>query len=182
MRHLQSITVALVVLAAAPASAQQSTSFEVEQSTFNSGGHPDAGGTLGSTSFQHTFGAIGAAVAGLAQTSASFRVDGGLVASYPPPGEVVNVRFTDPSTLVWDPERSAGVYNLYLGDVTDPWGPSYGSCLQSGLSLETATVTDTPATGQALFILVTAENVLSEEGTKGTDNVGATRPNPAPCP
>ena len=93
-----------------------------------------------------------------------------------------DLRFTDPSTLEWDPERSTGVYNLYQGDVTDPWDPDYGLCVQSGLGSETATVAGTPSVGQALFILVTAENLLFEEGTKGTDTAGATRPNTMTCP
>ena len=182
MGRLRTILPVLLLAAAAPAWAQHSASFRLEESVFNAGGHPEGAVTPGSASFRLTLGAIGDAVALLDLTSTSYSLDGGFVASYPPPGEVLNVRFIDPSALVWDAEKSTGAYNLYRGDVTDPWAPTYGICMDAGLATETAMVTDVPATGQALFILVTAENLLSEEGTKGSDSVGIPRPNPAPCP
>ena len=182
MGRLRPILPVLLLAAAAPAWAQQSASFKLEESVFNAGGHPEGAVTPGSASFRLTLGAIGDAVALLDPSSASFRLDGGFVASYPPPGEVLNLRFIDPDTLVWDAEKSTGAYNLYQGDVTDPWAPTYGICMEAELAAETAMVIDVPAGGQALFILVTAENLLSEEGTKGSDSVGTPRPNPAPCP
>jgi hypothetical protein len=113
---------------------------------------------------------------------ASYQVSGGFIASYPPPGEVVNVRFTDSTTLVWGAERSVGSYSLYQGSVSSPFDPNYGSCQTTGIATETTTVTATPSAGDAVFLLVTAENRLGEEGTKGPDSAGATRDNTNPCP
>lgn len=166
----------------APASAQQSASYKLEEFSFNSGGHPDGGVTPASASFMLTLGATGDAVAMMSPASASFDVGGGLVASYPPPGEVLGVRFDDEGTLSWDPAGAAGVYNLYRGAVTAPWDPAFGTCVQVGLPSVTAPFAETPPPGEILFVLVTAENLLSEEGTKGAGSGGATRPNLSPCP
>ena len=107
---------------------------------------------------------------------------GGFFDVYPPPLEVPNVRFSDATTLLWDRERSVGVYNLYQGTVGNPFDPSYGTCQLAGIPGETTTLAATPDVGEALFVLLTAENQLGEEGTKGKDSSDSERPNPLPCP
>ena len=92
------------------------------------------------------------------------------------------LRFTDATTLVWDPELSAGSYQLYEGLLTNPFDDTYGTCSQSGITGETTTVTADPAAGQGLFLLVTAENLLGEEGTKGTNSEDSERGTPLAGP
>ena len=106
----------------------------------------------------------------------------GFLAAYPPPGEVLNVSFTDSTSLIWGAERSVGAYNLYQGSVMNPFDPNYGICQQSGITTESATIAATPAPGDAIFVLVTAENRLLEEGTKGPDSAGSQRNNINACP
>ena len=48
----------------------------------------------------------------------------------------------------------------------------YGNCEQQEITGETTTDTDTPPGGDGYFYLVTAENRVDEEGTKGTDGEG----------
>ncbi len=117
-------------------------------------------------------------------SSTSFEMEGGFGSGYPPPGEAENLRFTDATTLVWDPERSRGSYALYQGLVTVPFDTGYGLCEQPppALATETATVTALTGTGDALFFLVTVRNRLAEEGPKGFDHAGVERGNPLPCP
>jgi hypothetical protein len=164
------------------AAAQQSPSHKLQEHTFNSGGHPQGGSSLGSASFRLTLGAIGQGISGIGPSSASFGIDAGFVSTYPPPREVGGVLFTDATTLVWDAERSVGAYNLYQGSVTAPFDPGYGTCQIEGIQSLTTTVPAMPSPGDALFILMTAENRLREEGTKGPDSAGSERDNPSPCP
>ena len=144
--------------------AQQSSSFQLDEHTFNAGGHPQAGTIPASASFQITLDAIGEGVVAAPMTSASFQMEGGFGSAYPPPGEAENLRFTDTTTLIWDPERSRGSYALYQGLVTVPFDTDYGLCEQPPpvLTMETATVTALTGTGDALFFLVTARNRLAE--------------------
>jgi hypothetical protein len=129
-----------------------------------------------------TLDSVGDSVSGGTLSSASYNSSPGFPATYPPPGEVATVTFTDSTTLVWTPEGSTGTYNLYRGLVTDLPG-SYGACkLPANILGETATDTEVPLSGQCYFYLVTAENRLAEEGTKGTDSAGVEHPNPSPCP
>jgi hypothetical protein len=174
--------VLLALFLGGSALAQESASFKLKEHTFNAGGSPQNGLDLASTSFRLTLSAIGDSVTPATLTSASFSVSGGLVGSYPPPGEVTSLRFTDSTTLIWDVEPSIGAYNLYQGTVTTPFDPNYGTCQPPEIITETTTFSATPAVGEALFVLLTAENLLDEEGTKGTDSGAVERPNPAPCP
>ena len=96
---------------------------------------------------------------------------------YPPPGETLNLLFTDAQTLVWDPEKSVGSYILYRGLLSE-LSLSYGNCVQQGIT--TNTTPDTPPPDD-YFYIVTAENRLEEEGTMGEDSTPAERPTP-PCP
>jgi hypothetical protein len=160
--------------------AQTSASYKLTESAFNAGGNPAP--VLTSTSYQVTLDAVGDSVSGGTLSSASFNSSPGFPAAYPPPGEVATVRFTDITTLVWTPEGSTGTYNLYRGLITDLPG-SYGTCkLPANIVGETTTDSDVPSSGQCYFYLVTAENRIAEEGTKGSDSEGNPHPNPSPCP
>ena len=45
-------------------------------------------------------------------SSSNYKIDSGFIASYPPPEEVLNLRFEGKTNFVWDPEKSVGVYNV----------------------------------------------------------------------
>ncbi len=121
-----------------------------------------------SASFQITLDAIGDAAVAKGLTSTSFQLDGGFVTGYPPPGEVLGLQFTHPTTLEWNPEGSVGTYSLYRDLLSSLSALGYGMCLEPFLLAETTTDTDVPTTpGTGFFYLVTAENKLAEAGTKG---------------
>lgn len=174
--------VLLGLVLSSAALAQESANFKLEERVFNAGGHPSAGVVFASGSYRVTLDSIGEGLALRGLTGASFGMDGGFVAPYPPPGEVVNLRFTDGTTLVWDPERSVGDYNVYRALLDTLSGLAYGDCLEPELPGESAIDLDTPPAETGFFYLVTAENRLDEEGSKGFDSTGAERANPAPCP
>ena len=168
-------------LALAPAMAQVSTSYKIEEHTFNAGGRPDDGAIASSAGFRISLDAIGDGVVGGGLTSASYELDGGWVSAYPPPGEVVGLRFESPQFLSWDAEMSVGSYHVYKDSFgTLPGG--YGVCFESGITGTSAQDLSTPLPGQGWFYLVTASNRLAEEGSKGTSHGGTQRTNPSPCP
>ena len=134
--------------------AQESPSFRLNEHAFNAGGQPQDGVVLSSSSFQITLVAVGGTVTAATLSGAHFAADGGFVAYFPPPGEVMNLAFTDAVTLVWDADGSIGDYNLYRGQVTAPFDPGYGSCLVPSITDETATDGTTPEIGNTLFYLV----------------------------
>jgi hypothetical protein len=179
---MKKIMILVMLVAAWPVMAQSSASFKLEEHAFNTGGHPLDGAVFTSTSFKVSLDAIGDAALGSTMSSASFRMDGGFVGTYPPPGEVPGLRFTGHDTLAWNPERSVGIYNLYRDLMSSLSGLGYGNCEQQDLASETATDTDVPPLEDGYFYLVTAENRLGEEGTKGFDGNGTERANTAPCP
>jgi hypothetical protein len=162
--------------------AQTSSSYKLEEHVFNAGGHPEAGTVLSSASYRVTIDAVGECVVGTGLGSASYSMDSGFVPAYPPPGEVLNLRFANDTTLQWDPEPSVGVYNLYRDLLGGLSGLGYGDCVQQDLGDETATDSEDPPAADGYFYLVTAENRLAEEGTKGWDSSNDERPNPDPCP
>jgi hypothetical protein len=172
----------LALASAAPAAAQQSASFQLREHAFNAGGRPDQGAIAQSTSFRVTLDAIGDAVGRTGLSSASFSMDAGFVVPYPPPEEVTGVLFVDRETLVWDPEKSTGTYGLYRSLVSTLPGLGYGLCQQADLPGETTDDGDVPPVGESYFYLVTAENLLAEEGTKGFNSAGGERANLSPCP
>jgi hypothetical protein len=176
------VGLAVCMVWSAAAVAQQSASFKLHEQSFNAGGHPRDGAMLASTSFRITLDSIGDALAEPLATSTSFHMAGGFASSYPPPGEVLGLDFADESILGWETEGSVGTYALYRAATTTLPGLAYGACLDSGLTDESYTDLDLPSAGQAYFYLVTARNLLGEEGTKGNDSSGAERANPAPCP
>ena len=90
--------------------------------------------------------------------------------------------FTDAQTLVWNPERSVGTYNLYRDLLSGLAGLGYGGCEQQELTGEMATDSGAVPAGDGFFYLVTAENLLAEEGTKGFLSNATERGNPSPCP
>ena len=161
----------LLLLALGTASAQTSASFQLEEYTLNAGGTPSQGTEVVSASFRMTVSSIGDTVSAAGLGSTSFQLDSGFVVAYPPPGEVAAMcggagaclAFTDLQTLIWPTERSAGAYNLYRDDMS----AGYGVCEQQDLGTTTATDLSAPSTGNAFYYLVTVENRLAEEGTKG---------------
>jgi len=171
-----------VLVLGASALAQQSASYTISDHTFNAGGHPDAGTVPASDSYRVSFDLIGDGAVGITLSSTSFRMGGSFAACYPPPGEVPDLRFGNAETLEWQPERSAGHYSLYRERVSDLSGGDYGVCEQYDLPDESATDNDPVPTGDGYFYLVTVENRLYEEGTKGRDGAGSERPNPNFCP
>jgi len=174
---MKRILVLLALMLPGVAMAQSSSSYDLSEHVLNAGGTPHAGTVLTSTSYRLTLGSIGEGL-----VSISPPLGGGFVVSYPPPEEVENVRFSNATTLAWDAESSVGHYNLYQGTISLPFDPAYGTCQLSPVTVETTSVTVEPPFGDALFFLLTAANRLREEGIKGRDSAGTTRPNPAPCP
>jgi hypothetical protein len=165
-----------------PTLAQTSSSYRLGEHVVNAGGHPDDGIVMTSASFRITFDALGDGLARFGASSPSFRMDGGFAAAYPPPGEVFGLRFSGVATLLWNPERSAGLYNLYRGPLSALSGLDYGSCEEYDISGATVTDSDLPPVSGGFFYLVTAENRLGEEGTKGFDSSDEERPNLDACP
>jgi hypothetical protein len=182
-RDVMRTVLAVIALALAlPATAQESHSFKLEEHVFNAGGHPAGGVTMSSASFRASLDAIGEGVAGGGLSGPSFHMSAGFVPAYPPPGEVLGLYFDDVDTLYWEGERSAGVYNLYRDLLSALAGLGYGNCYLQDLTVHRIDDPDLPPSGNGYFYLVTAENRLGEEGSKGADSTGAARPNPAPCP
>jgi hypothetical protein len=168
-----------VVLWAVGSLAQSSASYQLTESVLNAGGNPSP--VLTSTGYQVTLDAVGDPVSGANLSSASYSSDAGFAALFHPPGEVLDLRFTDSTHLAWDPEPSVGSYNLYRGLVSGLSG-GYGACLSSGLTGESVVDASIPSAGQCFFYLVNAENRIAEEGTLGRTSSGAERANPGPCP
>ena len=177
MKRIAALLAALVLPGVAVAGSS-SASFEIKAFDFNAGGHPPYSTSV---SFNVKLGALGDGAAALPITSASFGIDGGFSASFPTPGEVTDVVFTDGVTFTWHPERAATAYNIYREALTG-MTPDFGACEQSDLASETATDNDVPDSGTGFFYLVTATNCLDEEGTKGFQSNGIERANSAPCP
>ena len=179
MRHAPIIlTLALAggaVLAPAPAVAQQSPSHTIEEHTFNAGGHPAAGINPASGSHRISLGSIGDPFPLQRFFGASSTLDGGFVLRYPPPREIQNVLFPTQTTLVWERDPASDLFNLYRGLISTLPGLGYGPCAQAGLTVNTYTDAVLPGVGAGFFYLVTAENRLGEEGTKGFDSAGHVR-------
>lgn len=161
--------------------AQTSASYRLTETVVNAGGDPRDASFLSSTSHRIRLDAIGQGVIGTGLSSAGFHLNAGFVGEYPPPAEVMNVRWSTTTTLVWDTEKSVGQYEIYRDPIsTLPGG--FGSCYQPGLTDESWTESSSPPAGSGWFYLVTARNLLAEEGTKGSRSNGVERTNPSPCP
>ena len=171
-----------LLLAGGAVLAQSSASYVLEEHTFNAGGNPADSVIASSLSFRITLDSIGGGPSGAGLSSASHRVDAGFTAVYPPPGEVHNLLFLSRVELAWDGEPSIGSYALYRGLISELPALSYGGCAQAPLNTPNATDADPVPAGDGFFVLVTARNLLAEEGSKGTRSDGTPRANPAACP
>jgi hypothetical protein len=175
------ILAALHLAAVPPADAQTSAGYRMNEQALNAGGRPAGGLIASSPGFRMTIDSIGASVGDVGLSSTSFKMRPGLVPAAIAPGEVRNLRFSDATTLVWDPDASTGVYNIYRAETAALPG-TFGSCHQPGVPMTQAVEPAQPPPGVGWFYFVTAENPLAEEGTKGFTSAGAERGNPAPCP
>ncbi len=173
----------ILVLGAAigAARAQTSTSYHLTDAVVNDGGDPRDGSFASSAVNRIRLDAIGQGVIGSGLSSASYHLNAGFAADYPPPREVMNVRWSTTATLVWDPEMSVGRYELYR-DLISTLPGGFGACYQSGLASESWIESSSPPAGAGWFYFVTARNLLAEEGTKGFRSSGLERTNPSPCP
>lgn len=184
MRAGARLSVALVVGAlavAGAAEAQTSASFKLTESTMNNGGDPHDGAFALSASFHLRLDAVGDALVAVGPASAGWHMDAGFVDAYRPPGETANLGWPTKTSMTWNPEASAGAYEVYR-DLLSTLPGGYGSCFASGLTNEATSEPSTPGPGAPWFYLVTTRNRLQEEGTKGNRSSGAERPNPSPCP
>ncbi len=161
--------------------AQQSASFRLAEQVLNAGGHPAGGLSPSSSSFRITLESIGGGLHDGALSSGSFVLEGGFPAPYPPPGEVQGFDLPAETSLIWNAERSAGDYNVYRGALTVLPALAYGSCYLQDVTATGATEGGVPPVGTGWFYLVTVENRLGEEGTKGFRSSGAER-NGSVCP
>lgn len=156
--------------------AQSSSSYRLVENVLNAGGPPALG-----ASYRLSLHAIGESVVDNGLSSASYRLDAGFVPLNPPPGEVRAVRWDTKTDLAWNPEKSVGTYSAYKDTLTTFPG-NFGACFATNVPTEGTTDPASPAAGTGWFYLVTAENRLGEEGTKGSRSNGAERGNSAPCP
>ncbi len=172
----------LVMALSTSALAQQSASYRITEQVFNAGGHPAPGGVLTSGSYLVRLDAVGGSVADPGLSGPSYRMSGSFVGAYPPPREVAEARFTDSETLAWDPERSAGVYNVYRGTLSAlPLSTDTSACLLPRLTSTSASDAGVPLAGEAFYYLVTVENLLAEEGPSRVDPSGVPLLPPGPC-
>jgi len=182
MRRI-AIGLLLALALAGAAWSQESASYRLTETSFDTGGQAGGDTVTGSTSFVVTLGALGSGGEAPMMSGPTYAMEGGFVASFQPPTEVAELLFTDATTLVWAPEGSVGDYALYSGMVAVPFDSEYGTCSQPPpqITATTATVTSIPPPGGALFFLVSARNRLGEEGIKGLNSNGVIRANTAPC-
>ncbi len=171
----------VLLLSTLPALGQASASFRLSEHSFNEGGHPSAGTAPASASFRISLGSIGGGPTGRGLASASFRMDGGFVSAYLPPGETHGLHLSDHETLVWDAEPSAVSYDLYRGLLGSLPGLDYGDCWTQDIAGLAATDADPLGAGTGFFYLVTATNRLGEGGTKGFQSNSSERTGSA-CP
>lgn len=164
------------------ASAQASASFRLAEHALNAGGNPRSGAVLSSPAFRLTLDALGEGSARLGLAGSSYRLDGGFVAPYPPPGEVFDLRFEDRDTLGWRAHSAAGTYDLYRDPLGALPGLGYGVCRESGLARPGAVDTGIPPSDTGYFYLATVENRIGEHGTKGFQSDGVTEREGTICP
>jgi len=157
---------------------QSSSNYQNKEYVFNCGSNPAP--VLSSSNYKITLSSICDGIFQTGLSSSNYKIDSGFIASFPPPEEVLNLRFTSKTNFLWDPEKSVGVYNVYRGNLSS-LPSSYGTCFGT-VSTNSATDTSTPPTGQGYFYLVTAENRIGEEGTMGFQSNGTRRTNGSPCP
>ncbi len=155
MKRILSLILVLTA-AAGMARGQTSASYKLTESTMSSGGDPHNGAFAASAAYRIELDALGQAVVAVGLAGAGFHLDAGFVDAYPPPKEVLNVRWTTSTSLAWDPEPSVGNYDLYRNLLSTLPG-TFGSCFQSGIAGESWTDATTPSTGTGWFYIVTPE-------------------------
>ncbi len=185
-RHALLSTLLLAALAGlatpvATAEDPASAGFRIVGGTLNAGGRPENGQVGTSASFRLTIDAIGSPVAHGTMSGASFSAEGGFASSFPPAGEVMDLRFGDAETLLWSAEPSALSYRAYRDDIASLGGP-VGSCLASGIAGTSTTDATVPGVGSGFLYLVTAVNRLAEEGPAGSASNGKSRALASTCP
>jgi len=165
--------------------AQQSASFALEGTTLNEAGRPENGTLAQSGSFQITLDAVGEALPAFDAVSASFNLSGGVVGAYAPSAEVQALGFVSAGgaapALAWAPLPTAVRYDVYRG-ATGSLPGSFGACLASNLASTSYNDAAAPLPKTGFFYLVTGENRLGEEGTKGYQSNGAVRTAAPACP
>src|SRR5262245_26737580 len=96
------VAAALSLGLVSPAFPQTSANYKLTESVINNGGDP-AQGTFGTSAhYRIRLDAIGDVFAGTGLSSANQHIGAGFVGRYPPPGEVLNVRFTSKTMLTWN--------------------------------------------------------------------------------
>jgi hypothetical protein len=173
---------AAALLACGPVLAQSSASYKLGEHALNAGGRPAQAVVAASASFKVTLDSIGGPVAARNASGASFHVDSGFDAAYAPPGEVHGVGFlADDATLTWQPEPASTAYDVYSSSLGTLPG-NFGGCAVSRVAGTSWIDPAIPAAGDGRFYLVTGENRVWEEGTKGSSSSGVERDNSSPCP
>lgn len=165
----------LLALLMGTVQAQSSANYKLEQHALNGGGRPNGGTLATSASFRVTLDSIGDGIAAHGLSGASYAMDVGFLNSHRPASEVQGLRFDDAISLRWDADPSAGAYNLYRAGLGTVSTLTYGGCVQQNLIQTETTDNDPVAPGDGFFYLVTAENRLAEEGTRGYRSNGAER-------
>jgi hypothetical protein len=182
MRWIPSAMLAAIVAMPGAVRAQSSAGYTLEEHTLNNGGRPLDAIVSTSPSFRISLDAIGGSMVRGGLSGVSYRMDGGFAVSYPPPGEVEGLQMlADRQTLTWIASPASSVFNVYSGPISTLPG-TFGGCAASRVAGTSWADPTVPAPGTGLFYLVTGENRLGEEGTKGRTSTGAERGNPTPCP
>jgi len=174
--------VATILSACLPVSAQTSTGYKLNEHALNAGGHPAQAVVAVSARFRITLDSIGGPVVGRGIAGASFHLDSGFDTAYAPPGEVRGLEFlADGQTLSWLAEPNSTAYDVYASPLATLPG-DYGGCAQSRVTGSSWIDPSATAPGDGRFYLVTGENRLWEEGTKGWASGGTARGNASSCP
>ncbi len=100
------------------------------------------------------------------------------------PGEVQNLRWTDPATLEWDAALAADNYHVYRGGLVALDCGFFGNC-RDDLDPDPTDLqwidAEQPLAGAGFFYMVTSEDLGGNESTLGVSNCGV-RVNIDPCP
>jgi len=160
----------LCLLLGGLALAQESAHFKVKGPVLNGGGDPQGGMDPSSASYKLRPDALDEAAAASSLSSVAFRMGGGFVLSFPRPGEINNLAFSDSVTLTWNADPFAAHYHLYR---TPEMGPGMGvspsaDCLQPDVPSASTTDAGAPSLGRAYFYGATAVNCIRLEGPHGS--------------
>ena len=100
-----------------------------------------------------------------------------------PPGSATPLRFTDKTTLTWQPAAPNGsnTFNLRRDPLAYLALGGTGSCLQTAIATHTATDVAVPSPGGGLFYLVQGRNPAGD-GSLGSASNGTLRPIKSSCP